>query len=164
MAPQGLKMEFWSSENWAHNVQSVRNPYFMTNLHEGMLPNVRIEPGTVRIPGDVHPIAPDHQLYVTLSNQVFNLPNTWLIGQCPASWPISLHQSMELPKLSFKGWMLSFLFILRWMLTNLDLVVYRLRYYFTNVLNGLKRFMTKLNRLLNPGTPQYISTINSFVG
>ena len=27
MAPQGLKMEFWSSENWAYNEQSVRNPF-----------------------------------------------------------------------------------------------------------------------------------------
>ena len=27
MAPQGLKTEFWSSENWAYNVQSVRNHF-----------------------------------------------------------------------------------------------------------------------------------------
>ena len=26
LAPQGLKTEFWSSENWAYNAQSVRNP------------------------------------------------------------------------------------------------------------------------------------------
>ena len=26
MAPQGLKTEFWSSENWAYNAQTVRNP------------------------------------------------------------------------------------------------------------------------------------------
>ena len=26
MAPQGLKMVFWSSENWAYNAQTVRNP------------------------------------------------------------------------------------------------------------------------------------------
>ena len=26
MTPQGLKTEFWSSETWAYNVQSVRNP------------------------------------------------------------------------------------------------------------------------------------------
>ena len=38
----------------------------------------------------------------------------------------------------FKGWTLSFLFILRWMLTNLYLVVYRLSYYFINMLNGFK--------------------------
>ena len=43
---------------------------------------------------------------------------------------------------SFKGCTLNFLFILRCILTNLDLVVYRLRYYFRNV---LKHFMTKLN-------------------
>ena len=30
---------------------------------------------------------------------------------------------------AFKGWTLSFLFILRWMLTSLDLVVYRLLFY-----------------------------------
>ena len=37
------------------------------------------------------------------------------------------------------------------MLTNLDLVVYRVRYYCINVLNGLKHFMTKfrLNMYLN---------------
>ena len=34
--------------------------------------------------------------------------------------------------------------ILRWMLTNLDLVVYHLTCYFINVLNCLKHFMTKL--------------------
>ena len=44
-----------------------------------------------------------------------------------------------------KGWTLSFVFILRWMLTNLDLVVYCLKEYCINVLNGLKQFMTKLN-------------------
>ena len=27
MAPQGLKTEFWSSENRAHNAQSVRNAF-----------------------------------------------------------------------------------------------------------------------------------------
>ena len=40
--------------------------------------------------------------------------------------------------------MLNILFILKGILTNLDLVVYRLKYYFKNVLNGLKHFMTKL--------------------
>ena len=45
----------------------------------------------------------------------------------------------------FKGWTLSFLFIVRWMLMNFHLVVYRLRYYFINVLNGLKHLMTKLH-------------------
>ena len=48
----------------------------------------------------------------------------------------------EKKQILLKGWTESFLFILRWMLTNLDLVVYRLRYYFINVLNGLKHFMT----------------------
>ena len=48
-------------------------------------------------------------------------------------------------KVVLKGRTLNFLFILRCILTNLDLVVYRLRYYFRNVLNGLKHFMTKLN-------------------
>ena len=38
---------------------------------------------------------------------------------------------------NLKGWTLSFLLILRWMLTNLDLIVYHLRYYFINMLNGL---------------------------
>ena len=38
------------------------------------------------------------------------------------------------------------------MLTNLDLVVYRLRYYFIDVLNSLKYFMTKLKHSLNPKT------------
>ena len=45
-------------------------------------------------------------------------------------------------------WVLSFLFILRWMLTNLDLVVYRLSYYFINVLNGLKHFYDKIKVLI----------------
>ena len=35
------------------------------------------------------------------------------------------------------------------MLTNLDLVVYRLRYSFINVLNGLKHFITKFKALID---------------
>ena len=31
--------------------ENARRNYFMTNLHERMLPDVRIEPATVRIPG-----------------------------------------------------------------------------------------------------------------
>ena len=46
---------------------------------------------------------------------------------------------------------------------KVDLVVYRLRYYFINVLNGLKHFMTKLYHLLNPKTLKYISAINLYV-
>ena len=47
-----------------------------------------------------------------------------------------------------KGWMLNFLFILGWMLTNLDLVVYRLKYYFINMSNGLKHFMKIIKPLI----------------
>ena len=49
---------------------------------------------------------------------------------------------------AFKGCTLNFLFILRCILTNLDLVAYRLRYYFRKVLNGLKHFMTKIKSLI----------------
>ena len=36
------------------------------------------------------------------------------------------------------------------MLSNLDLVVYRLRYDFINVLNGLKHFMKKKQKNIKP--------------
>ena len=32
MAPQGLKTEFWSSENWVYNAQIVRNPLQITDI------------------------------------------------------------------------------------------------------------------------------------
>ena len=38
--------------------------------------------------------------------------------------------------------------------------VHRLTYYFINMLNGLKHFMTKLNHLLNSKTLKDISGIN----
>ena len=33
MAPQGLKTEFWSSENWAYNAQTVRTPLIRPQGH-----------------------------------------------------------------------------------------------------------------------------------
>ena len=38
MAPEGLKTEFWYSENWAYNAQTVRNPsMLMLLLNKGLL-------------------------------------------------------------------------------------------------------------------------------
>ena len=54
------------------------------------------------------------------------------------------HSVSKVNKYEVMTWTLNFLFILRWMLKNFDLVVYSLKYYFINVLNGLKHFMTKL--------------------
>ena len=42
----------------------------------------------------------------------------------------------------------------------LDLFVYRLRFSFINVSNGLKYGMKKLKHLLNPKALNYISAIN----
>ena len=64
----------------------------------------------------------------------------WLNFKHPGS--LLQHRKWFMPHM--KGCALNFLFILRCILTKLDLVVYRLRYYF-NVLSGLKHFMTKLN-------------------
>ena len=81
-------------------------------------------------------------------NDTTNIGNFRLVSLCFCSY-------------NFKGCTLNFLFILKCILTNLDLVVvYSLRYYFRNVLNGLKHFMTKLNHWLNPKTLKYISAIN----
>ena len=66
-----------------------------------------------------------------------------------------------LSKINLKGWTLSFLFILRWMLTNLDLLVCRLSYYFINVLNGLKH--DKIKALINWYKDTKIYFCNKFI-